>query len=124
MMPSFIHQTLSSHRPWVPVDANGGPLSLRIAWGKPHSRTISLYRYEAGAKYEGRARAGDLYVLEGRCRIRWDEDECVLNELDFVTCPAGAFRFEVLGDRSCVVVQVWLLPPEVAVGPCREFRHC
>jgi hypothetical protein len=83
------------------------------AW---HHR-ISIYRYEVGAKFEGTARSNDLYVLEGRCRISWREDECVLDALDLVTCPAGDFQFEVLGDRRCVVVQVWLLPPEFRVPP-------
>jgi hypothetical protein len=91
--------------------------ALRLKYLPAWHHRISLYRYEAGAKYQGKARAGDLYVLEGRCRIRWDETECILNELDFVTCPAGDFRFEVLGDRSCVVVQVWLVPPEVRIPP-------
>lgn len=91
--------------------------ALRLKYLPAWYHRVSLYRYDAGDKFEGTARAGDLYVLEGRCRIRWREGECVLSELDFVTCPAGDFRFEALGDRPCVVVQVWLLPPEVRVPP-------
>ncbi len=37
-MPSCIHQTFRGDRPWMPVEANGAPLSVRIASGKPTSR--------------------------------------------------------------------------------------
>jgi hypothetical protein len=37
-MPSWIHHTLIAHRPWIPVEANGAPLSVRIARGRPTSR--------------------------------------------------------------------------------------
>src|SRR5436190_22568192 len=37
-MPSCIHHTFNPHRPWMPVDANGVPLSVRIASGRPTSR--------------------------------------------------------------------------------------
>src|ERR1700692_3987529 len=37
-MPSCIHQTFRGEKPWMPVEANGAPLSVRIASGKPTSR--------------------------------------------------------------------------------------
>jgi hypothetical protein len=36
-MPSCIHHTFSSQSPWMPVEAKGAPLSLRIASGRPTS---------------------------------------------------------------------------------------
>ena len=35
VMPSWSHQTLSRLRPWIPVEAKGAPLSLRMASGRP-----------------------------------------------------------------------------------------
>ena len=37
-MPSCIHQTFSAARPWMPVDAKGAPLSVRMASGNPTAR--------------------------------------------------------------------------------------
>src|SRR5262249_16898513 len=37
-IPRLIHQTLSWDRPWMPVVANGTPLSVRMARGSPYSR--------------------------------------------------------------------------------------
>ena len=37
-MPRRSHQTLSDVRPWSDVEANGTPLSVRIARGSPYSR--------------------------------------------------------------------------------------
>jgi hypothetical protein len=37
-MPSCIHQTLRPESPWIPVDAKGVPLSVRIASGRPTLR--------------------------------------------------------------------------------------
>ena len=37
-MPSCIHHTFSAARPWMPVEANGAPLSVRMASGKPTAR--------------------------------------------------------------------------------------
>jgi hypothetical protein len=36
-IPRRIHQALSSQSPWMPVEAKGGPLSLRMASGMPTS---------------------------------------------------------------------------------------
>lgn len=35
-----LHQTLSCERPWMPHDAKGTPLSVRIARGRPNSRKV------------------------------------------------------------------------------------
>src|SRR2546425_2951781 len=37
-MPRRSHHTLSCERPWMPVVANGTPLSVRMARGSPYSR--------------------------------------------------------------------------------------
>jgi hypothetical protein len=39
-IPSRIHQTLSCERPWMPQDAKGTPLSVRMARGSPNSRKV------------------------------------------------------------------------------------
>lgn len=79
---------------------------------------IHEYKRGPGGKFGATARAGDMFILAGECRVHWAHHaSCSLERLDFVSFPAGNYTFEVLGSAPCRVAQVWLLPPDFRVPP-------
>jgi hypothetical protein len=91
--------------------------TLRLKYLPAWHYRVAIRRYDPGTNFRARGLAGELYVLEGDCRVQWGTDECVLQGSDFVRHPAGEYFFEVLGSGGCQVAHVWLLPPEFRVPP-------
>ena len=58
-IPSFIHHTASRESPATARDANGAPLSVRIARGSPHSRNADFERSPAPCRSRFSAPAGN-----------------------------------------------------------------
>lgn len=102
-------------------DSRNGELTeptLRLTYLPAWHHRIAIHEHEPGETFNGRARAGELFVLAGQCRVRWEDHRfCSLERNDFVAFPGGDYRFEVLGPSACRVAWVWVLPPEVRVPP-------
>jgi hypothetical protein len=102
-------------------DVRNGDLSeslLRLRYLPAWHHRISVHEYQPGVTFNGTARAGELFVLAGQCRVRWAHHQpCSLERLDFIVFPAGDFTFEVLGYVPCKVAKVWVLPPEFRTLP-------
>jgi hypothetical protein len=86
--------------------------SIRAFHQPPSHYRVALYTHPAGTELDGRQRAGRVYVLSGGCQVTMTDGVVHLETNEFVDLPAGDYRFQVLGDRECKVVHVWLLPPD------------
>jgi hypothetical protein len=54
--------------------------ALRLKYLPAWHYRLVVQRYDAGVRFQGTARAGDLYVLQSECRVQWGADACVLED--------------------------------------------
>jgi hypothetical protein len=105
------------HR-WNPREGDLTEAALRLKYLPAWHHRIAIHEFAPGVRFDGRARAGELFVLAGRCRVSWvQHDPCSLEKLDFVAFPTGDYAFEVIGPDLCRVARVWVLPPDVRAPP-------
>ena len=72
---------------------------------------ISPHKYEPGVRFPERVSVPFVvYVLEGSCKYRLDNQDVTLTASEFATLPKGAYWFYVLGDCAVNLVKVYHLP--------------
>jgi hypothetical protein len=83
-MPKRIHQTVSCDSPPSPIEANGGPLSLRITAGRPLPKR--------GHKHRLHLRVGRLMETLTAQQIPAGEPESVKGAIRVPSCPEPPFE--------------------------------
>jgi quercetin dioxygenase-like cupin family protein len=72
---------------------------------------ISPHKYEPGVRFPERVSVPFVvYVLEGSCKYRLDNQDVTLTASEFATLPKGSYWFYVLGDCAVNLVKVYHLP--------------
>lgn len=92
-----------------------GPMSeaaVRRLWSTRGRSRVCRFVYDPGTSFVGAMMAGECYVIVGRCRYAFADQEVVINSGEIASLSGGGYAFEVLGEAQVELVLAWDLSRE------------
>jgi len=86
--------------------------TIKERYGPESKFRVSLYHYEASARFSGGMQSALCHVLRGPCRYVFADKVFDLSEGDVGSLPSGRYLFEAVGPGPVDIVLVWELPPQ------------